>query len=146
MAPVWRKLRAAGIRNPANAVTSRDSGVPRRRLEDYEQRRKQIEFSDVTGDGGKAGALVPAGWLPQQKRISGTCRELLRGPSGGGNKHDAPAGGSVGHRRKIAAFGAAALIAAVQAGRGAGHGAESSGGVRESGRIGAAEAAGKERQ
>ena len=67
LAPVWRKISAAGIKNPANADGSRDSGVPRRRLEDYEQRRKQIEFSDVAGDGGKAGALVPAGWLPQQE-------------------------------------------------------------------------------
>ena len=97
LAPVWRKISAAGIKNPANADSSRDSGVPRRRLEDYEQGRKQTEFSDVTGDGGKAGALVPAGWMPEQKRVSGTCRELLRRSSGGGNKYDAPAGSSVGH-------------------------------------------------
>ena len=97
LAPVWRKISAAGVRNPTNADGSRDSGAPRRRLEDYEQGRKQIEFSDVAGDGGKAGALVPAGWMSEQKRISGTCRELLRGSSGGGSKHDASAGSSVGH-------------------------------------------------
>ena len=67
MAPVWRKISAAGVRNPTNADGSRDSGAPRRRLEDYEQGRKQIEFSDVAGDGGKAGALVPAGWLSEQE-------------------------------------------------------------------------------
>ena len=52
LAPVWRKISAAGIKNPANADSSRDFSVPRRRLEDYEQRRKQIELSDVAGDGG----------------------------------------------------------------------------------------------
>ena len=97
LAPVWRKISAAGVRNPTNADGSRDSGAPRRRLEDYEQRRKQIEFSDVAGDGGKAGALVPAGWMPKQKRISGTRRELLRRSSGGGYKHDASAGSPVSH-------------------------------------------------
>ena len=44
LAPVWRKLRAAGIRNPANADDSRDSGVPRRRLEDYEQEENRLNF------------------------------------------------------------------------------------------------------
>ena len=67
LAPVWRKISAAGVRNPTNADGSRNSGVPVRRMEAYEQGRKQIKFPDVAGDGGKAGALVPAGWLPEQE-------------------------------------------------------------------------------